>query len=47
LYGAAQSPFDMALRPFFLTFNTEDPQARHAAVRALRHKLALVGDPDS
>lgn len=46
LHGVAQSPFDMALRPFFLTFNTADAQARRAAISTLRDKITLEGSPE-
>ncbi len=40
LHGRADSVFDMNQRPFFLTFNTDDPAARATAVAALRERLA-------
>lgn len=46
LHGVAGSPFDMALRPFFLSFNTEDAQVRRAAISALRDKITLEGNPE-
>jgi len=46
LHHIADSPFDMAMRPFFLTFNTEDPLARRSAIGVLRDKIALEGTPE-
>ena len=35
LHGLAQQPFDLAMRPFFLTFNTENSAERLLAIRQL------------
>lgn len=39
IHGRADEPFDMAKRPFFLRFNTDDERARAQAVRDLRAML--------
>lgn len=39
LHGKADAPFDLARRPFFLTFNTEDSQERAAAIEKLRREI--------
>ncbi|OYY93661.1 MAG: hypothetical protein B7Y41_10435 [Hydrogenophilales bacterium 28-61-23] len=44
LHGKADSVFDYAQRPFFLTFNTRDKQARAAAVALLRDRLIVSPD---
>ena len=44
LHGKADSSFDMAQRPFFLTFNTPDRDERMRAFRELCRKVGL--DPD-
>lgn len=41
LHGKADAPFDLALRPLFLTFNTEDPHQRRAAIVKLRQEMGL------
>ncbi len=41
LHGQAETDFDMDKRPFFLTFNTEDPTARAAAFRELCKKIGV------
>ena len=45
LHGKADSPFDMAQRPFFLTFNTPDRDQRTRAFCELCRKVGL--DPAS
>jgi hypothetical protein len=42
LHGLTEEPFDWALRPFFLSFNTEDPIARRAAIGELRQRIAAA-----
>lgn len=44
LHGKADSSFDMAQRPFFLTFNTPDRDERMRAFRELCRKVGL--DPE-
>ncbi|UZR27219.1 hypothetical protein [Methylococcus mesophilus] len=39
LHGLASSPFDRALRPLFLSFNTVDAGARRAAIAELRRRI--------
>lgn len=41
LHGQAETDFDMDQRPFFLTFNTQDPTARAAAFRELCRKIGV------
>lgn len=41
LHGQAETSFDMDQRPFFLTFNTQDPTARAAAFRELCRKIGV------
>ena len=45
LHGKADGPFDMAQRPFFLTFNTSDRRKRAEAFHELCVKIGL--DPNS
>lgn len=42
LHRLASEPFDMEQRSFFLTFNTDDPQQRRAAIDELRARIARV-----
>lgn len=44
LYGKTDDPFDMKLRPFFLSFNTEDREKRLQAFRALCRQLNINAD---
>lgn len=39
LHGLAAEPFDLAQRPFFLRFHTEDAQERAAAIDELRERI--------
>ena len=41
IFGKADEPFDMAQRPFFLLFNTEDRVERVAVFRELCEKLGI------
>jgi hypothetical protein len=41
IYGKAKTPFDMAQRPFFLQFNTEDKAERVKVFRELCTKLGI------
>ncbi len=41
LHGKAESSFDWAQRPFFLTFNTDDPHERSAAFRELCRQIGV------
>ncbi|MCP4041096.1 MAG: hypothetical protein GY731_03940 [Gammaproteobacteria bacterium] len=41
LHGQAETAFDMDQRPFFLTFNTQDPTARASAFRELCRKIGV------
>ena len=41
IYGKTADPFDMKLRPFFLSFNTEDREKRLQAFRALCSQLNI------
>ena len=41
IYGKTADSFDMKLRPFFLTFNTEDRKKRLRAFRALCRQLNI------
>ena len=45
LHGQASDAFDWELRPFFLTFNTDDPTERLAAFGELCQRLDYHGDP--
>jgi len=38
LYGLSKSTFDLAHRPFFLSFNTDDVDARRTAIAELRRR---------
>jgi len=40
IHGQAESPFDWELRPYFLTFHTEDRAERERLVRELRERLS-------
>lgn len=42
LHGLASEPFDFEQRPFFLTFNTDDPKERRLAIAELRKRIAQV-----
>ncbi|MDD2761149.1 MAG: hypothetical protein PHH11_12750 [Methylomonas sp.] len=42
LHRLASEPFDIEQRPFFLTFNTDDPLERRAAIAELRARIAQV-----
>jgi len=41
VHGQAETSFDRDQRPFFLTFNTQDPTARKAAFRELCRKIGV------
>jgi hypothetical protein len=41
LHGQAETAFDWDQRPFFLTFNTQDPTARRTAFRELCRKIGV------
>ncbi|MFO0706355.1 MAG: hypothetical protein U0412_05840 [Nitrospira sp.] len=45
LHGKADTPFDWAQRPFFLTFNTDDRAARERAFQELCRKTGVAADP--
>lgn len=45
LLGGAEEPFDMAERPFFLRFNTEDRAEREAAFRELCARVGADPEP--
>jgi hypothetical protein len=47
LHGQASEAFDWELRPFFLTFNTEDPTERSAVFRELCRRLDYHGADSS
>ncbi len=42
IFGKAEEPFDMAQRPFFLRFNTEDRAEREAVFLELCKKLGIT-----
>jgi hypothetical protein len=42
LHGLAGEPFDLEQRPFFLTFNSDDPEQRRKAIDELRQRIAEV-----
>ncbi|MCW3984200.1 MAG: HEAT repeat domain-containing protein [Candidatus Bathyarchaeota archaeon] len=44
IFGKADEPFDMAQRPFFLRFNTEDRAEREAVFRELCEKLGIKAE---
>ena len=41
LHGKASEPFDMAHRPFFLRFHTEDRRERAAVFRELCERIGV------
>ena len=41
LHGQAETSFDWDQRPFFLTFNTQDPTARAVAFGELCRKIGV------
>ena len=45
LHGQADSPCDMAQRPFLLHFNTGDRTAREAAFAELCRRISLTRAP--
>lgn len=45
LHGLATEPFDLAQRPFFLRFHTDDAQERQAAIATLRARIVEGGAP--
>ncbi|MGE0191137.1 MAG: hypothetical protein AB7T63_03755 [Planctomycetota bacterium] len=45
LHGRAEEPFDMALRPLFLRFATEEGEERRAALAELRRHVGLGEKP--
>jgi hypothetical protein len=44
IHGKAEEPFDMAQRPFFLTFHATDPAERRERVRELCAKVGVDAD---
>lgn len=43
LHGLSREPFDWSLRPFFLSFHSEDPVQRAAAIAELRRRIDGAG----